>query len=701
MELKEKVKEVYEKYGFRFHEEVGGVLSFLLVAGVFRNIEVVAFDTDIDLGCIESEYREAGYNVSVFEFCSFEGLEERLFSAFFNVIDYRSKVSGYYDDFSRGISRKTNSESYNYLSAPYKVNGRVGGDDVISEIVSRLSGERPAMFIVEAAAGYGKTCTAYEVMREVNKCSEKIPLLAELYKNRQAKIFRYVLLDEIERSFYGVNSAAVASEIASGRIVTILDGFDELLKESEVDDSFDTSEPMLETIGEFLRGRAKVILTTRKTMLFDGDSFHSWVAENEQSFDVVRIEICEPQVRDWIGADRQRKLSDSGIDIHAIANPVLLSFLRSISDEDFDEVCSAPENIMDRYLSAMLAREQDRQDLLMNNEQQHQILDVVVDDMLRRGYTQISRSDLVGLILDDSAGLLQDAMAVYRDLGKSVTMEELANKLASHAFFDRSAKNPNKIGFINDLVLGYFVTRNVLSSQVEWLCDDWRFIEPSIMLYRTRSQAQKDLFWDKLSPSFDYWSASHRVFCSLALKGMVCFDIKGGEVNAVTFRGIDFSGIELVKSMFSDCVFSDCNFAATKMRDVTFMNCKFYSCSSSGAAEATAVHFLACEIVGEGFEEGFKSSGADPVPVLGALERAERAVLERFWLVGKNTMTHRHRPIRGICTPSEQGELNPEDMYNAIQSLQRKGLLGPGRSSICVEVNTRKMKEIMQILGRA
>lgn len=87
--------------------------------------------------------------------------------------------------------------------------------------------------MIEAAAGFGKTCTAYELLREiiVNNIG-KIPLFSELSRNRQAKIFRYVLLDEIDRSFPLLSSALVRNEIRAGNVPVILDGFDELLHES-------------------------------------------------------------------------------------------------------------------------------------------------------------------------------------------------------------------------------------------------------------------------------------------------------------------------------------------------------------------------------------------------------------------------------------------------------------------------------------
>ncbi|WP_138947819.1 hypothetical protein [Pseudomonas syringae] len=167
-----------------------------------------------------------------------------------------------------------------------------------------------------------------------------IPLFSELSRNRQAKIFRYVLLDEIDRSFPSLRSSLVRSEIQNGNVPVILDGFDELIPQSKAkseSDDYDTTEPMLETIGELLKKSAKVILTTRRTAIFDGDEFHSWVKRHNQDFDIFRLKISERTIQDWIPANRLEELRSLNFPIDRLSNPVLLAYLRCISNSEFDE----------------------------------------------------------------------------------------------------------------------------------------------------------------------------------------------------------------------------------------------------------------------------------------------------------------------------------------------------------------------------
>jgi Cdc6-like AAA superfamily ATPase len=105
---------------------------------------------------------------------------------------------------------------------------------IIEKITDIINAKGPHLVILEAAAGFGKTCTAYEVLKEIVCSDDKnnIPIFAELSRNRKASVFKYVLLDEIDRLFHYLKSDLVIYEIIQGRIPLIIDGFDELITKS-------------------------------------------------------------------------------------------------------------------------------------------------------------------------------------------------------------------------------------------------------------------------------------------------------------------------------------------------------------------------------------------------------------------------------------------------------------------------------------
>ncbi|TOG85787.1 hypothetical protein CGI92_25485, partial [Vibrio parahaemolyticus] len=66
------------------------------------------------------------------------------------------------------------------------------------------------------------------------------------------------------------------------------------------------------TISELLINKAKVVLTTRRTAIFDGDEFHQWIENHENDFEVIRLRIQEPRVVDWLPPERLQSISTAG-----------------------------------------------------------------------------------------------------------------------------------------------------------------------------------------------------------------------------------------------------------------------------------------------------------------------------------------------------------------------------------------------------
>jgi hypothetical protein len=134
---------------------------------------------------------------------TYEEAHKELFDGFFSVETTKERLIKDYKIFTDAIVKiHSSTASYSYINSKYYINGSEGDLNVVSEILDRININKPMLFLIEAAAGFGKTCTAYELLLElVTKNIGKIPLFSELSRNRQAKIFRYVLLDEIDRSF--------------------------------------------------------------------------------------------------------------------------------------------------------------------------------------------------------------------------------------------------------------------------------------------------------------------------------------------------------------------------------------------------------------------------------------------------------------------------------------------------------------------
>lgn len=704
MNIKNEIINIYTRYGFTLQKDYtsSGVLVFLMKAGYFKNVDIVPIDKLHDPKVAFSEFSELGYACSTRDYLTPDLVERHLFEGFFSIDSNQERLSHDYKKFTDAIIRPFGSHAkYDYLNAPYYIDEKIGTSTIVDEITSRLIIDKPILFLVEAAAGFGKTCSAYELVSKINKMDGKIPLFAELSRNRQARIFKHILLDEIDRTFPLLSSRLVQHEILNGRVITILDGFDELLRDGNIENDFDNREPMLETIGEYLKDSAKIILTTRRTVLFDGDDFHKWVEKNETEFSLVKIRISEPRVVDWLPQDRLSILRSIGIEINSIANPVLLSFLRCISDEKFSDICNEPEDLVSSYFKFMLDREKTRQELILDEDGQNAVLTGIASDMIAYQYKSEDRDYIVSIILEKNSKLIDKTISNY-PANSRPTREEIANKLASHALLDRSARNPNKIGFVNDFVLGNYVARNITTSK-DWLNDDWNFLEVAIQSFRPRSEKTRLALWEKVSYTLDFLNLTDKITAALALRRSIDFDILNGEVNSLTFDNVVIGNNKVQTIQFNDCTFKNCIFDVSKISDVNFLNCRIFDCDIINIEPKNDIHLLGCQGDPSSLN-AFKSitpkltEYQDDDSATDYFSDAEKAVLEKFWPVGRETITYKHRPIKGICIRS--GNITPEEMYAAVSSLKRRKLLLEPRSSSFVEINFDQINKIKEILGR-
>lgn len=699
--LKRELEQIYQRYGFEAAKvyETEEVIVFTLKTGYFDNADIVPLSKNASTKKAFDDFSTTGYACTVRGFLSPKQTESELFKGFFSVASILDRLEKDYKQFTSSIVRPFADDArYEYINAPYSVNGKDGTKSPAAEVVARLGEARPILFLIEAAAGFGKTCTAYEIVHRLIEQANYLPLFSELSRNRKAPIFRYVLLDEIDRKFPTLSSKLVQSEMMNGRVVTILDGFDELLRKSDDVDEFENQEPMLETIGQFLSGSAKIVLTTRRTVLFEGDAFHTWAATHSDEFELVRIRIGEPSLVDWLPEERLKAIQATSLDIkNSLANPVLLSYLRCIPQDKFNAVIDSPQGLVERYFNFLLERERVRQDLQMDVEVQKSILAIIAGDMISSGYTSEQREYIVELILKNCIQEIEEALSLYPS-SERPDKEFVANKIASHALLDRSSKEENKIGFINEFVLGYFVARNILKDD-GWLNDDVRFLEPAVVSYRSRSKFEREELLNHIRHSLEYTPISYKTDFTARLIGAVDFPLQSDEAEGLEFDSVKFGSQPIENFQFNDCIFKGCEFDLTKMSSVTFLNCKFYDNNRAIGAPVGTIYILG-EMGSSDFMKNALEASASGTPDITQDYSLllEKHVLEKFWPVGREKLTHKHRAISGICTG--HGEFRPDELYEAIHRLKKSGILLQPNSASFVEINFERLPEIRTILGR-
>jgi len=699
------LRAAYRRYGFE--EARSGnenVLVFTLKAGHFHNADIVPMNEQGKYiqENIFSQFKESGFACKIRFYNDIEDVKKSLFQGFFSIESTHKRLLREYSKFTKSIvSVHSDNAEYKYINSNYYINEKIGVNDVISEIITRIDDTAPTLFLIEAAAGFGKTCTAFELLREITENhSNKVPLFTELSRNRQAKIFRYVLLDEIDRSFPLLSSSLVRAEIKNGNVPVILDGFDELLHQSEDADVFDTTEPMLETIGELLTNSAKVILTTRRTSILDGDDFHDWMMRHSAEFNVIRIRIENPTIENWLTIERLTILRKNNFPIEKLCNPVLLSYLRCIPEEEFTDATKSPDALVEKYFISMLERERTRQDLLMSPTAQYNLLKYISSDMMVYDYTAESKDYITTIIQDYfKNGDLEGIRKLY-PVDERPTSDEIINKLTSHALLDRSVDISSNIGFVNDFVLGNFCSEVILETESKEWCGNKTFIEPVTLSYIPRSSERKKVLWDSLKFAIEFGNASDKFINSIRLNESMLMNIDSENIDNLKIKDVNLFDKSTIKSsVFTDSNFHNVNFYCVNMTEISFVNCNFFDCTFLTDDNTNpSIFIFGCTDNNEVLKQLESNTEINTSQDENEnYSECDTYVLEKFWPIG-NQSIFKHRPAKALYM--KNNNFTYQEAISSVEKLKKRKILLNADKNGILELNMDYFLEIKNLLGR-
>ncbi len=590
------VDKIYKNYGFESKDEDPNVKTFLYKKGRYFGVDIIPLidtaETKITANRIQDKYSKLGYAVNIKSFKNEKDIEIELFKSFFSYDSTISRLKRKYSDFENKQIKSLLGSPYVYIPTPYEVFDSIDADSSITlleSIESILNRDSSQLIIIEAAAGYGKTCAAYEILNNLLKQTSNIitPLFTELAKNRGANIFRYILLDEIDIEFPTLNSELVINEIKNGRVPLIIDGFDELLDKVnvsniEVASGFDEIETMLDTIGKLLTQNSKIILTTRKTAIFSGLEFDKWLQKWDNTFRVSRFSLKEPRIKDWIGPERFEVVKENNIPIQYVANPVILTYLRNVPFEDFVNQIKNSELLIENYFGRMLERERERQNLFLTVSQQYEIFKNVARMLLEFDITVESKNFFKDIIKDLNLKVLEYSRTLYTGQNKP-SVENLIDTLATHALLDRKGREESQIGFINDFVLGVFVGEIICESSIEKIEKDYSFymLDLACTAYKVQNKKNKLLLWDKVNSVRSKLQPISVFTYDISLKEGLARDYNELTVYDITFFDIRFEDNKVSNTVFLSCYFKNCTFDIAYFKGVSFVDCTFHNCSTS------------------------------------------------------------------------------------------------------------------------
>ena len=164
---------LFQEYGYDVKERTASYRVYLLNQGMYHGAEIQIMDDDIDATPILDRYSKLGYHAKQQRFKSIEQAESYLFKGFFNTQTTANDINRRYTEFAANqVKHYCNCGiKYQYISMPYSIYSEgaedtvSGTSDIISAIKEAINRKGAHLVVVEAAAGFGKTCTAYEVYK--------------------------------------------------------------------------------------------------------------------------------------------------------------------------------------------------------------------------------------------------------------------------------------------------------------------------------------------------------------------------------------------------------------------------------------------------------------------------------------------------------------------------------------------------------
>ena len=693
------VEQIYHLYGFETKKIDSTYGVFLYSSGYFRNIEIV-YETETDIVTeIINEYQKLKFPVNQVLFSSIEKLHEDLFYGFFLVSELSEKLKRKYEAFV--TERNFIDEDYQYVPCTYYKNGKDSKDNIIDFLFQQITEDTASLTILEAAAGYGKTCTISELMNKISQSNNTsfVPLFVELSNNRNARIFKYVLLDEIDRNFSNLSSDLVTAEIKYGNVPLIIDGFDELLASLADSDKLDSdtiekTQTMLQTIIELFEGnsKAKIIITSRKTSLISGRVLDDLMLQLDDC-PITRITLKEPTINEWLDNDKISFLEKENIPLQQFSNPILLKFLQRTKISDFTHSSFSVKKILKQNLIALLHREIERQQLQLSEEEQEEIFIKFAAFLMDFQISSEEPSFIFDAFKEILAKQVSSYLARYTDSKTRPNENEFIGKLTRHVLLDTNKSLNNQIGFTNDFIFGLYLAKVVnnpkyLRSGTKVSADH---IDKICTTYRVMPKNDRTDLFKKLQPYLSKFDGTALLQIDAQINNYLTQDYNQVQIDSQTFDSFDFSiKHKIDNSIFANCIFKSCIWGNNTI------NCQFINCSFFDNYFSEEEKFI------YGQNNFFYNSQGIEIdhsieyhPQEEITVSLERQVLEVFWKPSHPTYD-RYKHTKTIFLNFQQSQL--KDVANAIEQLKKKKyLLQPG---YCLEINNAKITEIRNLLGR-
>jgi hypothetical protein len=686
--------DLYIRYGYEPRKNKA-TRVYLFTKSIYNGADIVKTGTEEEAEELRKQYAGSGYAVKVRSFKNIEEAEDYLFKDFFKADGVIQNLKRRYESFvGKLMNNLPENAKYQYIRSSYDYTNykldqddtktiSIRADDDNNALVAKITKQinehvGPLLIILEAAAGYGKTCTAYEILNEfISIPSNKLPFFTELSRDRKASIFKHILAFEIEEQFSNrVDSNVVIHQIKKGRIPLIIDGFDELISKdfSFSSNQFEQVESMLSTIVDLLTDNAKVIITSRKTAIFNSEEFHNWMIDRNIDYTLSKVTISEPSIENWLPRERLEIVQSNNFPVEQIANPVLLTYLRYVKIDELKEMGVEGKSIVDRYFDFLLTREQTRQGLLIEPETQLRIFRKLVRFLTEWDVKAESKEFIKDLILDYNKTILEETKRKYTP-DKRPRTDQLADILSNHAFLDRKEKG--MIGIVNEFVLGTLIGENlILGKYLQYSKTFYEKISQMFALlatqaYQVQPKENKEKLWKVFNEYPFPFDPQFYFKIDIDFKNEIVRNYRHAILNDFSLDTYSFTKKgQFESAIFTACTFTNCEFSFEAFKNSSFVNCRFFNCQLVDTGVAYSDSYFT--IFGCTGDNGFVQNIFDCEEVIiNENINIEKEILDLYFK--KGSYKPRHRQLSYI--KNELSELDTKSISRILNKLEAESII--------------------------
>ena len=155
---------------------------------------------------------------------------------------------------------------------------------------------------------------------------------------------------------------------------------------------------------------------------------------------------------------------------------------------------------------------------------------------------------------------------------------------------------------------------------------------------------------------------------------------------------------EVEDTVFVNCTFDKVVFHLNLLKQLSFLNCRFYECRYTSDTATPTLKFYNCVAEPSDFLDRFSPQNSEEILQANGFNSCELYILEKFWPRGRETF-YKHRPI-SILTRNNK-DYKYDEMVDAIRFLHKQDILITPDRNRFLELNIEKIPSIKSALGKS